>query len=84
MKRGAGSLKELIKLINPLVQLVKKEKRKDSNKIANAEERSQTTPQKYKQLYESIMKNYISTNWAIWKKWINPRNIQTMKTDTGR
>lgn len=35
------------------------------------EERPQSTPKKYKKLKENIMNNYMSTNWAIQKKWIN-------------
>ena len=37
----------------------------------NEEERSQPTPQKYKQLLEKTMKNYMPTKWAICKKWTN-------------
>ena len=48
------------------------------------EKRSQLTPHKYKHLLENIMKNYIPTNWKIWKNGQIPRNIQTTKTEIGR
>ena len=34
-------------------------------------DRSQPTPQKYKQLSENTIKNYMPTNWTTWKKWTN-------------
>ena len=48
------------------------------------EERSQPTPQKYKRLLENTMKNYMPTNWTIWKKWTNSQTSHTTKTQMGR
>ena len=30
------------------------------------------------------MKNYKPTNWAIWKKWINPQKHINQQNETGR
>ena len=48
----------------------KKRERAQINKIMK-EKRSQPTLLKFRQLQENIMNNYMPTNWAIWKKWIN-------------
>ena len=47
------------------------------------EERLQPRSQKYKQLLENFMINYMPTNYAMWKKWINfqKHTLQKLKQE---
>ena len=62
MKLGTGFLKKIYKIDKPLAKLIKKK----STQINKSQMRGDKQPilQKYKQVQENIMKNYMPTNWT--------------------
>ena len=58
------------KIDKPLARLIKKKgKRIKSTKLEMKKERLQQTMQKYKELLDTIMNNYMAIKWITWKKW---------------
>ena len=58
------------KIDKRLARLIKKKERRiKSTKLEMKKERLQQTMQKYKELLDTIMNNYMAIKWITWKKW---------------
>ena len=55
--------------INKAHQEKREERRIKSMKLEMKKERLQQTMQKYKELLDTIMNNYMAIKWITWKKW---------------
>ena len=69
-KTKSWFFEKMNKINKPLARLIKKkkERRIKSIKLEMKKERLQQTMQKYKELLDTIMNNYMAIKWITWKK----------------
>ena len=69
-KTKSWFFEKINKIDKPLARLIKKKREKNQiNKIRNEKGEIKQTMQKYKELQETIMNNYMAIKWITWKKW---------------
>ena len=67
-KTKSWFFEKINKIDKPLARLIKKKRRIKSSELEIKKERLQQTLQKYKELSETIMNNYMAIKWITWNK----------------
>ena len=72
------------KIDKPSTRLIKKKKSEDSNKIRNEKGEVTTDTTEIQRIGRKYYKQFYANKWTTWAKWINPRNIQSFRMESGR
>ena len=83
-KTKSWFFEKINKIDQPLARRIKKNKIIKSTKLETKKERLQQTMQKYKELQETIMNNYVAIKRITWKNGQILRKVQSSKTEPRR